>query len=185
MKTFLQYITELKLNKAVRRLKSKDYDTSLAGFDDVGRATQRQTARAMTASMASEHEKAGAIGSGIDVAHKALLSRAYNRNVARRTMSGEKFAGGIAGKIEDFQKSVSDRKRFNDRMSQQGPDFMPTWMEIDAIHRLDTGKDKPPEHEDSDLHGHILRSQLANAAVGLGGRASDVPAFKPKKNYKL
>jgi hypothetical protein len=58
-------------------------------------------------------------------------------------------------------------------------------MEIDAIHRLDTGKDKAPEQEDSDLHGHILRSQLANAAVGLGGRASDVPAFKPKKNYKL
>ena len=177
MKTFLQYITELKLNKAVRRLKSKDYDTSLAGFDDVGRATQRQTARAMTASMAGDHEKAGAIGTGVDVAHKALLSRAYNRNVARRTMSGEKFAGGIAGKIEDFHKSVGDRKRFNDRMSQQGPGFLPTWMEIDAIHRLDTGIDKAPEHEDSDLHGHILRSQLANAAPLLTASGHLVPTL--------
>jgi hypothetical protein len=186
MKTFIQYITELKVGKATRRLNSKNFDTSMVGFSDADKAMTRQNVRAMTASMFGDHEKAGAIGSTIDNINHSMLKRAYNSAPTKRRVHGEKYATGVAGKIEHYRNSVADRKRFNDRMSQQGPSFIPNWMDIDAIHRLDSGIDKSPSHEDSDLYGHIMRSQLANAAVRLGKRSSDVPAFVPRSyNPKL
>ena len=173
MKTFLQYITELKLNKAVRRLKSKDYDTSLAGFDDVGRATQRQTARAMTASMAGEHEKAGAIASVIDAA-----SSKRNNYKTRSTFEGEKFAGGIADKVQSYQNMITDIKRGISSLRDNGVN---TKMGADALKKYRSGTAKEPNIEDKNRYNHILRSQLASAAERLGGSASDVAPFVKEK----
>ena len=173
MKSFIQYITELKIGKAMRRRNSKKLRYSSAVSDASVAADNRQRARAMTASMAGEHEKAGAIASVIDAA-----SSKRNNSKTRSTFEGEKFAGGIADKVQSYQNMITDIKRGISSLRDNGVN---TKMGADALKKYRSGTAKEPNIEDKNRYNHILRSQLATAAERLGGNASDVAPFVKEK----
>ena len=172
MKTFIQYITELKIGKAMR-IRNSSKMRGGGAIEQTLAADKRQRARAMTASMAGEHEKAGAIASVIDL---AASKRTGTKN--RSTFEGEKFAGGIAGKVQDHQNIITDIKRGLSSLRDNGVN---TKMGADALKKFRSGKMKEPNITDRNLHNHILRSQLATAAERLGGSASDVAPFVKEK----
>lgn len=180
MKSFTEYLTEVKLGKVMRRLKSKNIPVGSVErgnvYSALASAEGRQRARAMSASIAGEHEKAGAIASVIDVARNQRQSRILP-TATRTTFEGEKFAGGIADKIADYKNTVGDMRRALGRLRTQGRNYVPNRMDINAISRIRSGKISEPHVRDRNLYHHILRSHLAGAAVRMGGSASDVAPF--------
>ena len=172
MKTFIQFITELKIGKAMRIRNSPKMRGGGAIAQTIA-ANGRQRARAMTASMAGDHEKAGAIASVIDA---AASKRSGTKS--RSTFEGEKFAGGIADKVQDHQNMITDMKRGIFSLRDNG---VINKVGADALKKYRSGKVKEPNITDRNLHNHILRSQLASAAERLGGSASDVAPFVKEK----
>lgn len=199
MKSFKTMLNEIKLGKA-RRLIGKPLNRANSKRaaeiqTAINAARGRMDARAMTASIDGDHQKASQIASGIDLlSHERAVASRKSLNATllkdkpmkmpdRDTSEGEYYATGPAANIEKRQTAMNDLLR---HLPQRNPaDAFITATPFvqgritDASRVLGTNTSR--EISKKNLFNHIMRSRLAGAAVRSGFSADDVPAFQAEK----
>lgn len=196
MKLSKEFLLELKYKKAMRRIKSKK-GSFVGAQDALQRAKRRLLARAMTADIGGEGIKAQDIAHGADKIEAELSRRlsgpkstvpvetgTFNRDIFPivRSMQTAKDAEEISKRVIQYGVSKVRREpkwvgRAQEVALGQGDKFMGTV----PLRKGALGQFTPYlRNKIENLHGHIERSMLAGAAVRMGGKASDVPEFKPK-----
>ena len=182
MRLSKEFLLEVKARRAMRLAQSKrrwspNVQTAISG------AEGRLFARAMTADVGGQAMKAQDIAHNIDKIKQA--KNVFNDPL--RTTHKDLFP--VAKNIQKW----NDLGDLASRVRQGGMERIranPVLMNRaeDAISFTRSLPGKPPvglnnawmSRKLRNLHGHIVRSQVAGAAEAMGRSASEVPAFKPE-----
>ena len=180
MRLSKEFLLEVKARRAMRLAQSKrrwssDVQTAISG------AEGRLAARAMTADIGGQSIKAQDIALNIDKINQAKSGfkdplRTTHKDLFPVAKNIQKWndLGDLASRV---RQGGMERIRANPVLMNRAADAVSFSRSLS--NRPPVGLSNPyMSRKLRNLHGHIVRSQVAGAAEAMGRSASEVPAFK-------
>jgi len=180
MRLSKDFLLEVKARRAMRLAQSKrrwssDVQTAISG------AEGRLAARAMTADIGGQAIKAQDIALNIDKINQAKSGfkdplRTTHKDLFPVAKNIQKWndLGDLASRV---RQGGMERIRANPVLMNRAADAVS--FNRSLVGKPSVGLNNPyMSRKLRNLHGHIVRSQVAGAAEAMGRSASEVPAFK-------